>query len=92
MDDKPVLDLSPLIDAIVERMIPIIRNEITAAITPNNDDQLIDIKEVRKIFSNQVTIPTIRNWAEAGYLKKYTVGRRIFFNKREVIEASKKRA
>lgn len=59
-------------------------NSKTTPLNKENEIPYIKVEEVIRIL--KVTRPTINDWVEKGYFKKYKVNSRTFYNRDEILE------
>jgi hypothetical protein len=52
-------------------------------------EKLLSPEEARKVFTPQISLPTLNRWTKAGHLKIYKIGGRTWYKYNELIEAAK---
>lgn len=81
------LDLKELVDYLkkIEKRLAKLE-EVTSKTKESKDslDELLTRKEVASHF--KVNISTVRNWTKQGVLKKYGLGDRVYYKRKEIEE------
>ena len=64
----------------------IVREELAAAKTGNpEDEKLLSPKETIKLFSPQISLPTLHSYAEKGLIPRHRIASRVYYKKSEVL-------
>jgi hypothetical protein len=53
------------------------------------DEKLISPAEACKIFEPAISLPTLNSWTKNGWLVSKRIGGRVFYSKKQILEAGK---
>lgn len=67
----------------------IVKDEIKAEALNDLQEKLLSPEETCKLFTPQITKPTLAAWTEAGHLTKYHLGGRVFYKYSEIMASLK---
>ena len=73
----------------IDKLLMEVRTIVAELIQQENETkintQLLSPKETCKLFSPQISLTTLRKWTDAGHLKEYPMGGRVFYKYGEVV-------
>lgn len=77
------------VDSLLIQIKEIVTDVLQEQKTIQEEDKLISPAEVCKIFEPAISLPTLASWTKNGWLISRKIGGRVFYNKKQVLEAGK---
>lgn len=75
------------VESFEEQLRSIIKTELEAHNKPQDQEQFISRKEVCKMFTPNISLPTVYKWTEQGRLIAYRIKGRVYYKRTEVLQA-----